>query len=275
MSKGLTLSVIMPALNEEDNVCLAVSSTLNAFKKYGIEGEVIAINDGSTDKTREIVERLCGEHKNVLLINHVSPKGIGRSFWEGVKKSVLDVVVLFPADNEVDPEDALQYFSLMEKVDMLVPFFHNTEVRDRARRLISSLYRLIVNISFGTNLNYTNGTVFYRRCVLREVELTSSGFFYQVELLVKLIRKGYLFAEVPNYLGVRTGGKAKAISFKSLRKVIGGYLRLMWDLNVGRIEARKKDYFELNRDSATYRRASLFNRKIEILKRNEGNPASR
>jgi glycosyltransferase involved in cell wall biosynthesis len=209
----------MPALNEEENVETAMRSTLSAFEKYGISGEILVVNDGSTDRTREIVERMCAVTQFVRLISHDTPKGIGYSFWDGVKKAEGDVVVLFPADNEIDPDDMLQYFWLMGKVDMLVPFFHNTEVRNRGRRIISSLYRLAVNMSFGTNLNYTNGSVFYRRCILDHIELNSTGFFYQVELLVKLIRKGYLFAEVPSYLGVRIGGKAKAITLKSFLQV--------------------------------------------------------
>jgi glycosyltransferase involved in cell wall biosynthesis len=267
-SGKITLSVIMPALNEEDNVELAVHSTLSAFEKYNIEGEVLVINDGSTDKTREIVERLCCAKQSVRLINHDAPKGIGYSFWEGVKKVDRDVVVLFPADNEIDPEDTLQYFGLMDKVDMLVTFFHNTEVRNRSRRIISSLYRFVVNMSFGTNLNYTNGAVFYRRSILGEVGLNNFGFFYQAELLVKLIRKGYLFAEVPGYLGVRTGGKTKAISFKSFCQVLQGYLRLMFDIHIRRIEGKNKDYFKLNRNSVTFNRASSFEDRIRTRGQN-------
>lgn len=267
-SRKITLSVIMPALNEEDNVELAVHSTLSAFEKYNIAGEVVVINDGSTDKTREIVERLCCVKQNVRLINHDTPKGIGYSFWDGVKKVDRDVVVLFPADNEIDPEDTLQYFGLMDKVDMLVTFFHNTEVRNRSRRIISALYRFVVNISFGTNLNYTNGAVFYRRSILEEVSLNNFGFFYQAELLAKMIRKGYLFAEVPGYLGVRTGGKTKAISFKSLCQVLQGYLRLMFDIHIRRIEGKNKDYFKLNRNSATFNRASSFEDRIRTQGQN-------
>ena len=256
----------MPALNEEENVELAISSTLNAFKKFGITGEVLLINDGSTDKTRGIVERLCATTQNVRLINHDIPKGIGFSFWDGVQRANGAVVVIFPADNEIDPDDTLQYFWLMEKVDILVPFFHNTEVRNRSRRVISSLYRLVVNMSFGTNLNYTNGAVFYRRCILKGLELNNTGFFYQVELLVKLIRKGYLFAEVPGYLGVRTGGNPKALNLKSFVQVVKGYLGLMFEIHILKIEGNKKDYFELAPDSATFQRASLFENKINELK---------
>lgn len=262
MKEKMTLSVVMPALNEELNIEKAVLSTLKAIEKYDIDGEVLVVNDGSTDKTREIVENIIKSGSKVKILNHEKPQGIGASFWDGAKNSDKDCVVLIPGDNEVDVEDALRYFYLMKDVDMVVPFFHNVEVRDRFRRIVSSMYRFIINISFGISLNYTNGTVFYRRILLDEVELNSFGFFYQAELLIKLIRKGYIFAEVPCFLGIREGGKSKAISFKSLIQVTKGYLKLAFDVHIKWFEARKKDYFKLNPNSAT----SI--RRVEFEKRN-------
>lgn len=251
MSK-LSLSVIMPALNEEENIRDAISSTLNAFSLYGINGEVVVINDGSTDRTKEIVEEAAKEDGRVRLINHDTPQGIGASFFEGAINSDNDVVVMFPGDNENDAESALCFYDTLEKVDILVPFIHNVEVRDRLRRVISSIYRFIINISFGINLNYTNGTVFYRRCIFDNVELKSHGFFYQAELLIKLIRKGYLFAEIPNMLLVRNSGESKATTLKSLINVIKNYVNLLIDIHIKRVESRK-DYRKLNINSVAYK----------------------
>lgn len=263
MTEKMTLTVVMPALNEELNIQDAVLYTLKALEKYNIDGEVLVVNDGSTDKTKEIVENITKTNSNVRILDHEKANGIGFSFWDGVKHSDREIVVLIPGDNEVDVEDALRYFYLMQDVDIVVPFFHNVEVRDRFRRIVSSLYRYIINISFGISLNYTNGTVFYRRELLDEVELNSYGFFYQAELLIKLIRKGYIFAEVPCFLGVREGGKSKAISLKSLMQVARGYLKLVYDVHIKWFEARKKDYFKLNQNSATSRRLLEFEERIK------------
>lgn len=249
----MTLSVIMPALNEEKNIKEAIENTLKAFKNKKINGEIIVINDGSTDNTKSIIEKLM--HKNLLirLINHDTPLGIGYSFFDGVKHSKRDVVVLFSGDNENDPDTALDFFYLMQNVDIIVPFIENVELRDRMRRFISSLFRFIITFSFGITVNYTNGTVFYRRCILNNVELTSNGFFYQAELLIKLIRKGYLFAEVPNFLSKRLGGKSKAISLKSLGQVIKNYIKIFFIIHILRIEA-KKDYRKLDHQSISYKK---------------------
>ncbi|MBI3252608.1 MAG: glycosyltransferase family 2 protein [Candidatus Omnitrophica bacterium] len=233
-----SLSVVMPCLNEERNVEEAVRSTLRALDRFGIPGEVIVVNDGSRDKTAEVAGRLASQDPRVRTISHSRPQGIGASFWDGARSAGMDYVTMIPGDNENVPEELLTYFSLTRDVDMVVPFVYNVEVRSLFRRILSSFYRLIINFSFGTNLNYTNGTVIYNRRALQEIELGSKGFFYQTELLVRLIRAGYLYAEVPYFLKGRKVGTTKAVSLKSLRAVAEGYLRLVWDVHVARRAGR-------------------------------------
>jgi len=248
-----TLSIIMPALNEEANIKNAVEKSLFAMKNFGIDGEVIVINDGSTDKTSSIVQLLMDKYKNIKLINHTMPYGIGYSFMHGIKKSTNDIVVMFPGDNENDPISALEFYSLMENIDIIVPFVANMEVRSIPRRIISSMYRFIINMSFGVSLNYTNGTVFYRRCIFDDIILNSQGFFYQAELLIKALRKGYLFAEVPNILLKRKVGESKAMKFKSLFHVMKGYLMLVYEIHIKRVES-KKNYSKLRQQSMSYKK---------------------
>ncbi len=252
-----SLSVIMPALNEEDNIEDSIESTLKAIDKYNINGEIIIVNDGSTDKTSEIVNKIVQKNKRLKIINHKKPMGIGYSFFEGVKNSIKDIVVMIPGDNENIPEGTLVFFNLLEEVDIVIPFIHNVEVRYKGRRIISSIYRFIINMSFGTNLNYTNGTVFYRRCILDDIKLHSFGFFYQTELLIKLIRKGYLFSEVPNFLSLRNNGQSKATALFSLIRLTKNYLKLFFEIHLKRIES-VKDYRVLNPHSISYKVAKRY-----------------
>lgn len=247
-----TLSVVMPCLNEEENVASAIRSTLAAFDRHDIEGEIVVINDGSSDGTAAVVRTFAERHPNVRLIEHARPMGIGASFWDGVRNARNDFVTIFPGDDENDPDDALLCYYLTRDVDIIVPFILNVEVRSVWRRLISSLYRFIINISFGTNLNYTNGTVIYNRAILESVTLKTSGFFYQAELLIKLIRAGYLYAETPHFLSRRGSGKTKALSLKSFLEVTRGYLSLVWEVHV----LHRAGFADVPIDprSATYRR---------------------
>lgn len=221
------ISVVMPALNEEANLGRAVESALDAFARLSLRGEIILVDDGSTDGTTEIGKALQRKHPFLRLLRHESPQGIGRSFWDGVQLAQGEVVTLLPGDGENDGYEILRYLPLMEQVDVVVPFVFNRGARSALRAFVSRFYRAVVNLSFGTSLNYLNGTVMYRRCLLGEITLRSNGFFYQTELLVKCLRAGYLYAEVPYGLGAREAGESKALIWKNISRVIGDYLRTL------------------------------------------------
>src|SRR4030042_5850790 len=222
----LFLSVIMPALNGESNILPAIRSTLKAFKDLNIKGEIIAVNDGSTDHTGALIREMMAQDPRVRMLKHEKPEGMGASFWDGVQSARGNIVTMFSGDNENIPFEALRYIDLLKHVDIVVPFVYNRGGRGRFREFLSSLFRTIINLSFRMNLNYTNGTVLYRKSILDGMHLQSKGFLFQAEILVKMTRKGYLFAEVPYSIGKRNTGKSKAISFRSFFNVVKGYFLL-------------------------------------------------
>jgi dolichol-phosphate mannosyltransferase len=245
----LFLSVIMPALNEEKNILPAIQSTLKAFGDLSICGEIIAVNDGSTDHTEVLIQEMMAQDSRIHKLKHEKPQGIGASFWDGVQSAQGKIVTMFPGDNENDPYEGLRYFDLLQHVDIVVPFVYNRGSRGKFREFLSFLYRTIINLSFQMNLNYTNGTVLYRKSILANMQLQSKGFLYQTEILVKTIRKGYLFAEVPCSLGKRTTGVSKSLSFASFINVVKSYFRLLLAIYGPGSENRQDDPVQ---DSATF-----------------------
>lgn len=229
-SKNPSITVIMPALNEERNITLAIQNTLKAFEDFNIHGEIIVVNDGSTDTTGEIIEQLKKGDPRIKTLRHEIPQGIGASFWDGVDHASNEVVSMFPGDNENDPWEILQYFKLLDSVDMVIPFAYNKQSRSLFRNVLSFAYRFIINTTFMVNFNYTNGTVLYRKSVLQALDYRSASFFFQTDILIRSVKKGYLFAEVPYRLGLRKSGTSKAVSFPSFLRVAKGYLRLVRDL---------------------------------------------
>lgn len=234
MSEPYFISIIMPALNEEANIRDALTETLRAFDDLGLNGEIVAINDGSSDRTGEIIDEVMKADPRVQKIVHPTPKGIGYAFWHGVRHSRGENVCMLPGDNENDPWETLRYCSLLEHVDMVIPFVFNREVRALWRNFLSYVYRFIINTTFLVNFNYTNGTVIYRKSILLELPFQSRGFFYQTDILIRTVKKGYLFAEVPYRLNLRPGGKSKAVTFPSFMRVAKGYLRLVRDFHFKR-----------------------------------------
>lgn len=224
------MSIIMPALNEERNIEGALHDTLAAFDDYGIAGEIVVIDDGSKDRTGELASAAAERDPRVRMIRHEAPHGVGASFWDGVAAARGECVCMLPGDNENDPWEILRYHRLLDHVDILVPFVFNKQARSLYRNALSFIYRFIINTTFLVYFNYTNGTVAYRRKVLQELQFHNSGFFFQTDILVRLVKSGYLFAEVPYRLNHRAHGASKAVTFPSLYRVITGYIRLVHDI---------------------------------------------
>lgn len=225
------ISVIMPALNEEKNILDAIESVLKDFETCNIKGEVLVINDGSTDRTEDLVNSAIKKDARIRMIKHLNPRGIGVSFWEGVDNAGSEAVVLLPGDNENVGVEIFRYAKLLEDVDMVLPFVYNRKVRSRFRNALSWLYCRIINATFSLNFKYTNGTVLYRRSILAQLDYRCTmGFFYQTDILVRLAKRGYFFVEVPYRLRGRAGGASKAFNLPSLLRVIKGYFRLVKDI---------------------------------------------
>jgi len=223
------ITVIIPVLNEEKNITPVVENTLKALDDYGINGEIIVVNDGSSDNTKRLVENLILKETRVKLINHEKPQGIGASYWDGVDASCGEIVTWIPGDNENDLWEIFRYYKLLKHIDIIIPFIFNKEVRSLFRNALSYAYRFIINTTFGVSFNYTNGTVLFRKSLLKELKRRNDSFFFQTDTLIRTVKKGYLFAEVPCRLKMRKEGISKAFSFPSLIKIIKGYLKLIKD----------------------------------------------
>jgi dolichol-phosphate mannosyltransferase len=234
------ISVVMPCFNEAENIEAAIDNVCHGLFEKGLRGELIIVNDGSSDSSFNVIQRKTAVTGiEITVINKSENQGIGRAFWDGAEKARYDFIVMIPGDGENDFFEVLSYFSLLEHVDIVIPYIHNAEARDLRRRIISSVYRLVVNMSFGTSLNYTNGTVIYNKKALRTVELRATGFFYQAELLVKLTRKGFLYAEVPHFVSKRGSGKSTALTVRSLGRLASSFLLLVFDIHIRRVESKR------------------------------------
>ena len=239
----MSLSIIIPALNEEKSILLVIDNSLSAMREFGIRGEVIVVNDGSIDSTQRLVEKKMEENPEVVkMITHEKPKGMGASFWDGVDGAFGDAVVLIPGDNENDPREILRYYKLLDDVDIVIPFVFNKEVRSFLRNFLSFFYLFIVNLTFFVNFNYTNGTVLYRKSLLKKIDCRRNDFLFQTDILIRLAKKGYLFAEVPSRLGQRKWGVSKITRPSSLLRIFKGYLCLIKDYYFKKGKETKVDF---------------------------------
>ena len=243
------ISVIMPALNEESCLAGSITNVLDGFSRHGIHGELLVINDGSSDGTGALAEKWAADNDCIRVIHHDKPHGIGGSFWDGVQQARGEIVTMIPGDGENDAAEILRYLPLLSDVDIVVPFVYNPGVRPWRRRLLSFVYHQIIYLTTAYSLNYLNGTVMYRKSIFKGISLKSTGFFYQTELLIKTIGRHYLYAEVPYALKQRHAGRSKATTLRSLFKVISGYLNTLQD-----VYALRRRSAPISNDSVTFLR---------------------
>lgn len=244
------ITVIMPALNEEHGLSSGIEDVMAGFRTFNIPGELIVVDDGSTDSTGRIADDNMSVYSNMSVFHHKSPHGIGAAFWAGVQKAQGEIVVMIPADGENKASEILCHLPLMEEVDIVVPFVSVPEIRTWNRRLLSHLYRKIVNVTFGLPVRNVTGTVMYRKAILKDISLKSRGFFYQAELLVKTAGKGYLYKEVPYVLKKRKGGISKSTTFGSLMDIVRSYLSVMIE-----VYFMRKNKWTISTESKTAERA--------------------
>lgn len=235
-----SLTVIVPALNEESNIEKTITNAAKVFTGRNLDWEISIVNDGSSDRTGEIADRLAEQNKRIKVFHHQSPKGIGCCFKDGIESAEKEYITWLPADGENDPVELIKYFHLVEHVDIIVPFVINAGVRSWGRQVLSTIYSWIINMTFGTMFNYTNGNIIYSNRVFQTFRPVSCGFFYQTECLIKAVRSGFTFAEVPVRLNRRISGKSKALSIKSFYSIFKDFVRVFIYVYIIKRGTRKK-----------------------------------
>lgn len=230
--KYYKISIIIPCYNEEKHICNVINEIISYRTKYGLNIEIIIVNDGSTDRTKECILEEMKNYSDIYYIEHTKNRGIGASFKTGLKFSSGEYVLLIPGDGENSIAHILYAYPLLTEVDIVIPFILDQKLRTFSRRFISSFYTLIINIIFFINLNYFNGTVIYRSNIIKKINFNSTGFFYQTEILIKIIKLGYLYAEVPICLNRKSNGLPKVLKINELIKLSFDFLKLIVSFHI-------------------------------------------
>lgn len=108
INENISLSIIFPTLNEGDNLKYLIPEFANLLKGSNFQKyELIIIDDGSTDNTKDVVEELQKKEINLTFINRDSKPSLPLSIWEGIEKSKSEYVMWLDADGSMSPKDSL------------------------------------------------------------------------------------------------------------------------------------------------------------------------
>ena len=219
MFKNMSVSIIIPGLNEAGNIEKAVQNIVRELEEYNIvDYEIILIDDGSTDGTGKIMNELKEKNNHIRVLHNPTPRGIGYNFRIGASLASKEYVGWFPGDNETLPETINNIFQQIGKVDAILPYTVNPWVRPVYRRLLSVIYTIMFNIIFGLKLKYFNGPCFFRRGLLKTITMSTDGPAYMAEILIQLIKKNnnISYVEVPMYIKARDYGRTSVLKWKNV-----------------------------------------------------------
>jgi glycosyltransferase involved in cell wall biosynthesis len=203
-----SLSVIMPAFNEEEAILETVSSSVEAVAGWADDFEVIVVNDGSRDHTREIVERLASVDQRIRLVNHEVNRGYGAALVSGFEAITKDLAFFMDSDGQFDINELESFFPLIEQYDAVFGYRINRQ-DTWMRKLNAWGWKQLVQSVFKVRVRDVDCAFkLYRSRFFRENRLETRGAMINAEILYKLKRAGYTYTEVGVHHLPRRGGRA-------------------------------------------------------------------
>lgn len=211
-----SVSVVILAYEEERNLEPAVTGVARELTAIGADYELVIVDDGSTDGTGRVADTLAGKNRRIRVIHHPVNMGFGRTFCDGIAASRMDTVIGFPGDNDTSPALVADLVRHADDADIVMSYPRRTDIRSIYREAISKGFVMLMNILFGLNLKYYNGSFICRTGALKGIPLTSKGFAIYAEAKVRLIRRGLTYNQIPfDHIG-RKYGVSKAVSLRSV-----------------------------------------------------------
>lgn len=226
MDNARTISIVVPALNEEASIAAAVEQIVPAVENRFADWEIVLVDDGSTDATGAIMDKLAAGNPHLRVVHNEHNLGFGGAYKRGVAAARFEYVMMVPGDNEFPTEGLIPILDAVGKADMILPYVINPEVRPLFRRVASRVFTMLMNFLFGLRIKYYNGVVVHRTALVRQITITTDGFAYQAEALVKLLKKGTSYLELGTTLRECRGRNSKALKPKNLAVVVSSIVNI-------------------------------------------------
>ena len=184
----VSLSVVIPAHNEQDNIVFAVEKTISEFKNFK-NAELIIINDGSTDDTQKKLVDLLKKYENLIVLEHNKNEGLARSLKDGFSKASNDYVLFNSADLPLNPSDINKLFEKKHPFDLLVLERKIYTGASLWRKFVSLCNRIILHIFFPLaliDISDCNFTIIFKRNIFIKIIPNSiSPGFVLAEMILK------------------------------------------------------------------------------------------
>jgi glycosyltransferase involved in cell wall biosynthesis len=222
----MNLSVIIPVYNEVESI----REIVKRVKKTGLAQEIILIDDGSKDGTRDLLAEMDGK-ENVRVFLHDKNQGKGAALRTGFDAARGDILLIQDADLEYDPRD---YTVLLQPLEEgIADVVYGSRFLGGPRRVVM-FWHMVANqmLTFMTNILYNTilsdmetGYKVFRRKVIEGMPLRSKRFDFEPEFTAKVLKRKYRIFEVPISFNPRDYSDGKKIKLKDAFEAVWTLLK--------------------------------------------------
>ena len=196
----MPLSLVIPFYNEDESIERVVSELANSFEKASIDYELILVNNGSVDKTPQMLEGLTKEKPNKIKVIHVPVnQGYGWGIINGLDNASGEYVGFMCGDGQIKPEDVIVVYYQIKQGNCDLAKVRRVSREDGLwRKLISLVYNRIFRVMFRvTSLDINITPKIFHKDWLERFQLTAKDWFIDAEIMIKAKYLNLEVREVP------------------------------------------------------------------------------
>jgi glycosyltransferase involved in cell wall biosynthesis len=213
------ITFVIPALNEEDVIVRVVGDVVGELDALRLDYEIVLIDDGSRDRTGALMDELAAANERIRVIHNGRNVGLGESYKRGLAEARGDYLMMLCGDGGFPAASLPLVLAQLGTADILVPYMLNlARIKTPLRLILSRTYTTLLNVLFGQRIRYYNGLPVHKTANLRSLEIKSSGFGFQAEILIKLIRSGCDYKQI-GVLGAEETKRSNALRLRNVVSV--------------------------------------------------------
>jgi glycosyltransferase involved in cell wall biosynthesis len=219
-----SLSVVLPAFNEEGNIRAVVEDAYRHMPEFAPVFEIIVVNDGSKDSTREICDRLAEEFPDVRVVHHPRNRGYGAALKSGITLARYDIIFFTDADGQFDLKEVAALLEQTDAYDIVAGY--RARRQDPPYRLLFAWgWNILVRLVLGIRIRDIDCAFkAFNRYVFDSIQIQSVGAMVNTEIFAQASKFGMTVKEVrvshfPRRYGKPTGSKVAVIT-KAFRELI-------------------------------------------------------
>ncbi len=231
---GRSLSIFVPAHNEARNLEGAIQDVVSAAEARGGDYEILLVDDGSTDGTPDLADRLARAYPRIRVIHKPAKEGLASGYRTALSLATKDYIAFIPGDREINAASVRAIFEAVGSADVVVPYHANSQARPWHRRVLTRISTALLNALFQRHVRYYQGPAVYPTRLARALPAHSRGFFFLAEMLVHALDRGCSYVEVGLVHQERTSGTSKAVTVSNILLALHAIFGAWWTLRVRR-----------------------------------------